>query len=89
MNPRNFLAITLNAHSFGVVRSKGIKVFLEVVQMVIFLLAFYQNVCHVDLNIPPNLMCKHLVHQSLIRGTHVLDSEWHYFVAKKTLASDE
>ena len=57
--------------------------------MVVFLLAFYQYIVYVDLNVPPNLMCKHLVHQPLIRGAHVLESEWHYFVADKTLASDE
>ena len=89
MNPRNFLAITPNAHSFGVVRSKGIKVFLEVVQMVIFLLAFYQNVLHVELNVSPNLMYEHLVHQPLIHSAHILESEWHYFVAKETLTGDE
>ena len=57
--------------------------------MVILLNAFYQYVIYVDLNVPPNLMCEHLVHQPLIRSTHVLKSKRHYFVVEKTLASDE
>ena len=57
--------------------------------MVVFLLAFYQYIVYVDLNISPNLMCKHLVHQPLIYGADVLESEWHYFVAEEPLAGDE
>ena len=57
--------------------------------MVILLSAFYQHVIHVDLKVHPNLMCKHLVHQPLIRGACVLKSEQHYFVAEKTQAGDE
>ena len=72
-----------------VIRTKGIEGFLEVIQMIILLNAFYQHVIYIDLNIPPNLMYKHLVHQPLIRGTRVLKSERHYFVAEETLAGDE
>ena len=68
---------------------KGIESLLEVIQMVILPNAFYQHIIYVDLNIPLNLMCKHLVHQPLICGVCVLESEWHHFVAKKTLAGDE
>ena len=57
--------------------------------MVVFLLAFYQNVLHVELNVSPNLMYEHLVHQPLIHSAHILESEWHYFVAKETLTGDE
>ena len=57
--------------------------------MVILPNAFYQYVIYVDLNVPPNLMCEHLVHQPLIRSTRVLKSKRHYFVVEKTLASDE
>ena len=57
--------------------------------MVILLNSFYQHVVHVDLNVSSNLMCEHLVHHPLIRGSCVLESERHYFVAKETLAGDE
>ena len=57
--------------------------------MVILPNAFYQHVVYVDLNIPPNLMCEHLVYQPLIRGLCVLESKRHYFVTKGTLAGDE
>ena len=30
--------------------------------MVVFLLAFYQHIVYVNLNVPPNLMCEHLQH---------------------------
>ena len=53
--------------------------------MVVFLLAFYEHVVHVDLNVPPNLMCDHLVHQPLIHGTRILEFEWSYFVVEETL----
>ena len=55
--------------------------------MVILLNAFYQHVIYVDLNVPPNLMCEHLVHQLLIRGTCVLEFERHYFVEGWTMHS--
>ena len=57
--------------------------------MVILLNAFYQHVVHVDLNVSSNLMCEHLVHHPLIRGSCVLESERHYVVVKETLAGDE
>ena len=49
------------------------------------LASFYEHVVHVDLNVPPNLMCDHLVHQPLIRGTRILEFEWNYFVVEETL----
>ena len=57
--------------------------------MVVLLYAFYQHVVHVNLHIPPNLICEHFVHQLLIRGSRVLESERHYFVTKETLAGDK
>ena len=57
--------------------------------MVVFLLAFYQHIIYVDLNVPPNLMCEHLVHQPLIRNTRILESKLHHFVTEKPLAGDE
>ena len=55
--------------------------------MVVLLNTFYQHVIYVDLNVPPNLMCEHLVHQLLIRGTCILEFERHYFVAGWTMHS--
>ena len=57
--------------------------------MVISSNAFFQHVVYVDLDVPPNLMCEHLVHQPLIHGAHVLEFERHYFVAEGTLACDQ
>ena len=52
--------------------------------MVVFPYAFHQHVVYINLHIPPNLVGKHLVHQSLIRRPCVFESEWHYFVAEKS-----
>ena len=57
--------------------------------MVISSNAFFQHVVYVDLDVPPNLMCEHLVHQPLIHGAHVLEFERHYFVVEGTLACDQ
>ena len=57
--------------------------------MVILSNTFYQHVVYINLNVPPNLMCKHLIHQPLICGPRILESKRHYFVAEKTLAGDE
>ena len=57
--------------------------------MIVFLYAFYQYVIYINLHIPPNLVHKHLVHQSLVRCPSVFESEWHYLVAKESLAFNE
>ena len=57
--------------------------------MIVLPSAFYQHVVHVDLDIPPNLMYKNLVHEPLICRAHVLKAERHYFVAKEALANNE
>ena len=54
---------------------KGVECFLNVLQMVLFPSALYQHVIDVDLNIPPNLVCKHFVHEPLIRRAYVLEAE--------------
>ena len=57
--------------------------------MVILRSAFYQHFVDVDLDIPPDLVCEHLVHEPLIRRACVLKAEWHHFVAEEALASNE
>ena len=57
--------------------------------MVILSNTFYQHVVYINLNVPPNLICEHLIHQPLICGSRILESERHYFVAEETLAGDE
>lgn len=74
---------------FHVIRSKGVKGLLEVTQVVTLPCAFYQHVIHINLHIPPNLMCEHFIHQSLVCGSHVLKSERHQFVAEESLAGDK
>ena len=48
--------------------------------------AFYQHVINIDLNISPNLLYEHLVHEPLICRACVFEAEWHYFVAEEALA---
>ena len=57
--------------------------------MIVFSKAFYQHVIYINLHIPPNLVCKHLVYQSLVRCPCVLESEWHHFVAEESLAGNK
>ena len=57
--------------------------------MIALSLALYQHVVNVDLDISPNLLCKHLVHEPLICRACVFEAEWHYFIAKEALASYE
>ena len=51
--------------------------------------AFYYHVVNIDLNIPPNLVGKHFVHEPLIRRACVLEAEQHHFVTEKALAGNE
>ena len=51
--------------------------------------AFQQHVINVDLDISPNLLCEHLVHEPLIHHAHILEAEWHYFIIKEALPSQE
>ena len=56
--------------------------------MIVLLQALYQHVVYVNLHIPPNLMCEHFVHHSLICGTCVLEPELHHILAEEILASN-
>ena len=57
--------------------------------MVVFSYAFYQHVIYINLHIPPNPVCKHLVHQSLVRRPSVFEFEWHYLVVEESLACNK
>ena len=72
-----------------VVRVKGVKGFLEIIQMIVLFSAFYQHVVNIDLDISSNIMCEHLVHKHLICCTHVLEAKWHHFVVEETLAGNK
>ena len=50
---------------------------------------FYQHVVDVDLDIPPDLTCKHLVHEPLVCCAGVFKAKWRYFIEEEALASDE
>ena len=57
--------------------------------MMIFPLTFHQHIIHVDLDVPSNLMCKHLVHEPLVHCSCVLETEWHHFIIEETLTGDK
>ena len=57
--------------------------------MIILPSAFYQHVINVDLDIPSNLVCKHLVHEPLICCARVLKAELHHFIAEEALAGNK
>ena len=51
--------------------------------------ALYQHVIHIDLDIPPNLLREHFVHESLIRCACGLQTEGHHLVTEEALAGYE
>ena len=57
--------------------------------MTLFFLGFYQHVVEVNFDVSTNLVMKHSVHEPLVGGSYVLQSEWHYPVAKKSSTRDE
>ena len=57
--------------------------------MVILPSAFYQHVIDVDLDIPPDLVREHLVHEPLIRRAYVLEAKWHHFVIEEALIGNK
>ena len=57
--------------------------------MIVFPSALYQHVINVDLDISPNLLCEHLVHEPLICRACIFEAKWHYFIAEEALASNE
>ena len=50
---------------------------------------FYEYIVYVDFHIPPYLLVEHLIHQSLIVGTCILQPKRRDFVAIWALASDK
>ena len=57
--------------------------------MIFLPLAFYQHVVYIDLDIPPNLLREHFVHESLVRCACVLQAEGHHLVTEEALAGYE
>ena len=57
--------------------------------MIVLLSAFYQHVVNLNLDIPSDLMCKHLVYEPLKHCACVFKAEWHHFEAKEALAGDK
>ena len=57
--------------------------------MIFLLSSFYQHVVNVDLDIPPNLLCKHFVHKPF--GTSCLHSSGRmdHFITEEALAGYE
>ena len=56
-----------------------------------FLLFFTldKHVVYIYFHVPPNLPTEHLVYQSLVCGSHILQTERHDPIAMKPLAGDE
>ena len=57
--------------------------------MIVLSLAFYQHVVNINLDISPNLLYEHLIHEPLIRRACVFETKWHYFIVEEALASNE
>ena len=57
--------------------------------MVLFFFTFNEHIVHIYFYVPPNLLAKHLVYQSLVCGSRVLQIKRHNSVAIKPLAGDE
>lgn len=83
MNPRNFPEFTLKAHLARLRHMlnffQGQKGLGQVGQVHVNCFTFDNHVVDICLN--PHLPTKHLVNLSLVSGSCVLKSEWHYFVA--------
>ena len=56
-----------------------------------FLLFFTldEHVVHIYFHVPPNLLAEHLVYQSMVRGSRILQTKRHDPIAIKPLAGDE
>ena len=50
-----------------IVRTKGVECLSEVFQVIFFPSAFHQHVVHINLEISPNLLREHHVHEPLVR----------------------
>ena len=57
--------------------------------MIFLPLTFYQHVVNIELDISPNLLCEHLVHEPLVRRACIFKAKLHYLIAKEALASNE
>ena len=57
--------------------------------MILLFLAFDEHVVHIYFCVPPNPLAEHLVYQSLVRGSHILQTKRHDLVAIEPLASNE
>lgn len=51
--------------------------------------AFHQHIINIYFHGLPNLLRKHLVHQSLIYGPYVFEAKRHYFIVVKFHVGDE
>ena len=57
--------------------------------MVLLPSTLHQHVVDVDLNIPPNLVREHFVHEPLICRACILEAKRHHFVTEEALAGNE
>ena len=56
----------LSRMELHIVRTKGVECFPKIFQVIFFSLAFHQYVVLIDLDISPNLLCEHLVHEGYV-----------------------
>ena len=59
----------------------SIEPLLKVYKMGFRFPAFYEHIIYIDFHIPHYVLVEHLIHQSLIGGTCILQFERHEFVA--------
>ena len=69
--------------------AKGIECLLEVIQEANFRCAFHMHVVYIHFHVLFNLLGKHLVYKPLVCFPCVLQSKWHEFIAKESLARDK
>lgn len=41
---------------------------------------FNDHLIDININVPDNFVCKHFVHQALVRYPDVLEAEWHLLI---------
>ena len=69
--------------------SERVERLLEVVQVVLFFFALDEHIVDVHFHVLPNLLAEHLVYQSLVRGSCVLQTKRHDPEAVEPLVGDE
>ena len=57
--------------------------------MILLFFTLEKHVVHIYFYVPPNLLAEHLVYQSLVHGSRILQTGRHDPVAVETLAGDE